>query len=181
MLEVYSVERIKTQILLKRNLKALLRHRDISQAAFARHLLGRDAKHADAWISHILNEYELDRELPMELWDKAAAKLGVDTYHFFLPGVANSLTERRSGSDRRKGAERRIGYDLPARPRELDLMNLFRVLPPKELEEAIEAVLKLVDQALRRRRATLESSGGPGGTGENAEASRALKRGRKVK
>lgn len=179
--EVYDVERLKSHILMKRNIKALLRHRGKGQGELARHLRrkGQRDSVADSWISHILDENS-DRELPMEHWDRAAEFLGVDTYHFFLPGVANNeLTERRQGSDRRKSNDRRLGQDLPARPRDLDLMNLIRALSPNGVEEGIEEMLKILDRELRRRRSKPVSADGPPSTVESAAAVHAPKRDQK--
>lgn len=166
------MERVTSRILMKRNLKALLRHRGKGQGELARHLrrTGGNDKAADSWISHILDERS-DRELPMEHWDRAADFLGVDTYHFFLPGVAsNDETERRSGTDRRQRADRRIGQDLPARTRDLDLMNIIRALPTEAVEEAIGELMKILDKALRRRRATPASPAASSHTTETTEA-----------
>lgn len=181
-IEVYAVERIKTQILLKRNLKALLKHRGKTQNGLARILRPprENDESADSWMSHILNEKELDRELPMELWDKAADYLGVDTYHFFIPGIAeNDETERRSGRDRRTRADRRMGTTLPARPRDLDLMNLIRALPRDAVEEAIGAVMKILDRALQRRRAIPASGGDQGNRDETGATTPAREHARK--
>lgn len=174
------MERLKSRILLKRNLKALLKHRGKRQGELARHLRrkGNDDKDADSWISHILDESD-SRELPMEYWDRAAEFLGVDTYHFFMPGVANNgETERRSGSDRRHRADRRIGHDLPARPRDLDLMNLIRALPTDAVDEAIAEVMKILDRALRRQRGKSAHVADLRRTDGSAEASLAQGRGR---
>lgn len=174
-LEVYTVERLRANVLMKRNLKTLLHHREKKQGQLARYLRrkGVDDKDADSWMSHILDESDT-RELPMEYWDRAAEFLGVDTYHFFLPGVAhNDETERRSGTDRRQRADRRIGQDLPARPRDLDVMNIIRALPTDSLEEAIEALMKILDRALQRRRAKPAFAGERGRTAESAGEVRA--------
>ncbi len=176
------MERIRSQILMKRNIKALLRHRGKTAGGLARFLRhkGQDDKDADSWMSHILDETDLKRELPMELWDKAAEYLGVDTYHFFLPGIAhNEITERRSGEDRRTRDDRRIGQDLPARPRDLDLMNVIRLLPHDSVEEAIRAVLKILDEAVLRRRARPASAGGQENTSGNDAPTHAPKRGQR--
>lgn len=180
-LEVYTVERLRANVLMKRNIKALLDHRDKKQGQLARYLRrkGKDDKDADSWMSHILDEND-SRELPMEYWDRAADFLGVDPYHFFLPGVAHiDETERRSGSDRRQRADRRIGQDLPARPRDLDVMNIIRALPTDSLEEAIEALMKILDRALQRRRAKPASAGAHGRTVETGGEVPAPARGRK--
>lgn len=167
------MERIRTQILLKRNLKALIRFRGKTQGGLARFLRrkGEDDAHADSWIAHILSEKPeyMDRELPMEHWDRAAEYLGVDTYQFFIPGIAeNDSTERRSGDDRRKRADRRLGTALPATERQLDLMNLIRALPEDCIDQAIGKVMEVLDAALRRRRAKSASVGGQGNTGGKA-------------
>src|SRR4051812_429767 len=82
-----GVERLKSRILLKRNLKQLLWNRGKKQGELARWLRRKGAsdKSADSWISHILDESD-PRELPMEYWDRTAEFLGVDTFHFFIPG-----------------------------------------------------------------------------------------------
>ncbi len=176
-----GVERIKSQILMKRNLKALIRHRGKTAGGLARFLRrkGHDDKDADSWMSHILDESDLKRELPMEMWDRAAEYLAVDTYHFFLPGIANNeITERRSGTDRRQRNDRRLGQDLPSREREVDLMGVIRLLPPDALEEAIRAVMKILDGAVLRRRAKPGSAGGHENTSGTDAPTHAPKRGR---
>lgn len=163
------MERIAARTLLKRNLKALLRHRGKNQGQLARFLRrkGTDDRTSDSWISHILDESD-ERELPMEYWDRAAEFLAVDTYHFFVPGIAgNELTERRAGGDRRKRADRRLGSDLPDRPRDLDIVSLIRALSPDGVEDAIGAVMKILDGELRRRRARPGSAGGQNHTPGN--------------
>jgi len=178
-LEVYAVdrlkERLKSQILMKRNIKFLLHHRGKSQAALARHLRrqGMDDKTADSWLSHYLNERS-ERELPFEYWDRAADFLGVDTYHFFIPGLGENFeTERRSGRDRRSWVERRQGNSLPERPRDLDLMLIIRAIPAEDLDEAADGLVKILDRALKRRRARLTSAGGQGRKDGTREASHA--------
>lgn len=176
------MQRLKTPVLMKRNIKALLKHRGRTQGELARFLKYRDKddKNIDSWMSHVLDEDDAKRELPMELWDRAAEFLGVDTYHFFIPGIAQNMdTERRGLADRRSWKERRKGSSLPARPQELDAMNVLRALPLSELEELLRAALKRLDLALRGRRAIPGLTGGQGMTAETDEPTRAPTRVRK--
>lgn len=175
------MERLRTAILLKRNLKALLRRRGKKQGELARFLRrkGHDDDGADSWISHILDESD-PKELGMEHWDRTAEFLGVDTFQFFIPGIANNeSTERRSGVDRRQRSDRRIGTALPERNRDLDLMNVIRAIPDADLDEAIAALMKILDRALQRRRGKRASSAEPASTGGNSATAPAPKRARK--
>lgn len=159
------MERLKSQILMKRNIKFLIRHRGKTQVGLAKHLRRGSVsdKDANSWLSHCLDESNDRKKLPLEYWDRAADYLGVNTYHFFQPGLGrNPDTERRKGGDRRKWVERRLGQDIPARSEDADLMGLIRLLPIGDVEELTSDAMKRLDVALRRRPATPRSSAGQG-------------------
>jgi transcriptional regulator with XRE-family HTH domain len=111
-------ETMHAKLLLRENIKALLRARKEDASTLARSL-----GHEKSWINKILNGH---REMQVEDFDRVADFFGIATYQLFQPGISQ-LTERRL-TQRRRGRERRIGHQArelrsleaaiePARPR----------------------------------------------------------------
>lgn len=171
---------LKVNVLMKRNIDALLKRRGFSRRDLARYLRHTNDKKADTWLSHIMKETSV-RELPLKYWDRAADYLGVSTYQLLQPGIGGAATERRCGMDRRKGIERRVGASLPERPGDVDVMQIIRVLSRPGREKAVGELMKILDQELRRQPTTPASPVGRDQTSETTAASRAPKRGRGTK
>lgn len=112
---------IKANLLMKRNIDALLRGRGQT-----RRDLARWCRRSDAWIAKIMAEDQ--REFPMKYFDRISDFFGIATYQLLQPGVSH-LTERRQAKDRRSGADRRIGA---ARRLEATPMRQIDITPQEE-------------------------------------------------
>lgn len=149
-LEVYAVPTLKINLQMKQNLVALLALRGKQQGELARFVRRTKDKKVDSWISHILDQND-PRELPMRYWERAAEFLGVSPYQLLQPGIAGSVSERRSGADRRHGLERRISQAVPSRPREIDLFEFIRALPREDQDDLLADASDRLNKRLRRR------------------------------
>jgi len=92
---------MKANLLLKQNIKALLRARHQSQGDLAQW-----CRKTESWISHIFNSDT--RGVPLKYLDRIADFFGIATYQLLQPGIT-PLTERRSKT-RRTGADRRVSH-----------------------------------------------------------------------
>jgi len=92
---------MKANVLLKRNIDALLKRRGHSQKDLAQYCY-----RTEEWLSKALRDEK--RGIPLKYLDRIAAFFGIEPYQLVQPGI-NALTERRSGLERRSGTERRIG------------------------------------------------------------------------
>src|SRR5688572_20198698 len=92
---------MKANLLLKQNIKALLRARHQSQKDLAQW-----CRRSETWISHIFNSDT--RGVPLKYLDRIADFFGIATYQLLQPGIT-PLTERR-GKTRRSGADRRVSH-----------------------------------------------------------------------
>lgn len=141
---------LKINLQMKQNLTALLDLRGKKQGELARFVRRTKDKKVDSWISHILDEND-PRELPLRYWDRAAEFLGVSPYQLLQPGIAGSVSERRTGADRRTGLERRISQAIPNRGREIDLFELIRALPREDQDDMLADAADRLNKRLKRR------------------------------
>ena len=110
---------MKTTLILKQNIKAILTARNLSA-----HQLAQACRRSDSWISKILKDSphtasDRARGIPLKHLDAIARAFGIEVYQLFQPGIGGAVSERRSGTDRRSGTERRINArraDLPQTP-----------------------------------------------------------------
>ena len=91
---------MRSALVLRRNLEALLRARQQTQ-----HDLAQWCRRSDAWLSKILDE-NAKRGLPLKYLDRIAEFFGIAAYQLFQPGIS-PLLERRKG-ERRMGLDRRV-------------------------------------------------------------------------
>lgn len=97
---------IRIEVLIKRNIVALLKARRLQQQDLAQHCRRDvDKKKAGEWLSKILNSER--HNLPLEYWGRVADFFKVEPYVLLQPGVA-AESERRRGGDRRAFQDRRM-------------------------------------------------------------------------
>lgn len=108
-LKIFTVK-LKADVLLRENVRALLRARHQTAEALAFY-----CGHRAAWISKILSG---ERNAKVAELGKIAGFFGIQVSDLFTPG-ASSLTERRRGGDRRSGLDRRSGNERRACLRDL--------------------------------------------------------------
>lgn len=149
-LKVYAVLHLKINVLMKQNVKALMAKQGKKPGELARYIFRVNDKKVDSWISHILDENS-SREFPLKYWERIAEFLIVSPYQLLIPGIAGSVSERRSGSDRRSWKERREGQGMPARPGDIDLFEIIRALPREDREDLIAEASDRLNKLLRRR------------------------------
>lgn len=90
---------LRTNLVMKQNVKALLRHRGLTQKDLADY-----CHRSESWIGKIL-DLTSDRKFPLKYWEKISDMLRVETYQLIQPGLTLP-TERRKGQ-RRTGTDRR--------------------------------------------------------------------------
>lgn len=146
----FGFERVKANLLLKRNIDAILSARGQSRRALARWCRKTDDAKADSWASHIFGPKGYHtREIPTVYLDRIADFFGVTVYQLFQPGIS-PLTERRKGVERRTRRDRRINQVLASRVlvgrgiaepilaaldgEELELVRRYRSSSPKKRE-----------------------------------------------
>lgn len=140
---------LKANLLMKRNVDALLRARGQT-----RRDLAQWCRRGDAWIAKIMAEDQ--REFPMKYFDRIADFFGIATYQLLQPGIS-PLTERRKGLDRRSGRDRRVSHmqqqihaalaPANATLAEADIADLIRL---RMLSEESRAVIRLQMDTLHR-------------------------------
>lgn len=162
---------LKINLQMKQNIAALLALRGKQQGALARYIRRVNHKKVDSWISHILDE-DNPRELPLKYWDRAAEFLGVSPYQLLQPGIAGSVSERRTGADRRTGLERRISQAVPTRPREIDLFEVIRALPREDQDDMLADAADRLNKRLKRRPSAATARAALDRTGETSPAAR---------
>lgn len=158
---------LRANLLMKQNVRALLRVRGATQKDLADW-----CRKGESWLSKILDEKpENKREFPMKYFDRIADFLGVQTYQLFQPGISG-LSERRKGSDRRIGAERRIRSSrLPTSTREA-LMALLSQLA----DEDVADFARMAGDRLRGLHTPLGGGRAPVGLGSGDETRKASER-----
>lgn len=100
--EIYATvnPHIKANVLLKRNIDALLKGRNLRRKDLALW-----CRRSQGWLSQLFTSDE--RNIPLKYLDRMADFFGLATYQLFAPGIS-ALTERRSNRDRRSGQDRRV-------------------------------------------------------------------------
>jgi hypothetical protein len=141
--------RVKSQFVLKQNIRTLLRARGLNQSSLAFF-----CRKTESWISQILTKP--NRGFRMGELDCIADFFGLEVYQLFQPGIS-PLTERRSGRDRRSGVERRVshaGAILEHSPSLVELEKLLRGATGLSAEQYrrfsrhVKAALTLEEQGL---------------------------------
>lgn len=136
---------LKASELLKHNIDALLQARGQSRADLARY-----CRRSRSWMDKIFSEER--REVPLKYLDQIADFFAIATYQLFQPGIS-PLTERRSGQDRRAWRDRRISRAvLSQKPGDVDLVDVARALSRQGREQAIRAILDILNDELRAPR-----------------------------
>lgn len=101
--DIYRPEmHLKSHILLKENIDALLEKRGMNRKDLAQW-----CRNSESWISKIFRNP--NKHMPSQYLDRIADALGVAVYQLYQPGISR-MAERRIGTDRRSGQERRIGH-----------------------------------------------------------------------
>lgn len=120
---------LKANLLMKRNVDALLRARGQT-----RRDLARWCHRGDAWIAKIMAEDH--REFPMKYFDRIADFFGIATYQLLQPGIT-PLTERRKSTDRRTGQDRRVSRAMlgASGATDAELLSKIRPLLQEEREK----------------------------------------------
>ena len=134
---------MRTSLLLRRNLEALLQARGQTQ-----HDLAFWCRRSDAWLSKILDD-NANRGLPLKYLDRIADFFGIAAYQLFQPGIT-PLLERRKG-DRRAGMDRRVAH-APALLRDpsQDARELVRLVLSARPEDRQALYAQLLELGLRR-------------------------------
>jgi hypothetical protein len=123
---------IRANIVMKRNIEALLRARGFQQKALAQW-----CRRSESWLSKALSDDA--RVIPMRHYDRIADFLGVAVYQLFQPGI-NPILERRVGSDRRATPERRAGRQAQPVSHQAALLELFGLLDEQEQAQWIRTL-----------------------------------------
>lgn len=179
MLQVYPMVEVKANLLMKRNIDALLKARGQTRKDLAQW-----CRRGESWISKIMKEDQ--REFPMKYFDRIADFFGLSTYQLLVPGLAGAL-ERRKSSDRRAARDRRLGHapTLNAMPTDLSnaeigviaKMRAVLVRDRAEFERLIDEVYRLHVRADARSREPTPAA--PGSTPETAARPRLIPRRKK--
>jgi transcriptional regulator with XRE-family HTH domain len=117
-------------LLLKENIRELLRKRGHTAKQLARH-----CHRTESWISKTLSDP--NRRIPSIYYDRIADFFGLTVYQLFQPGIS-PLTERRIGRERRRSGERRIGH---AQRQAQDLAAHVEAHRPRQGAHADAAIL----------------------------------------
>jgi transcriptional regulator with XRE-family HTH domain len=121
---------MKANLLLKQNIKALLRGRGQTQRDLAQW-----CRRSETWISHIFTSDT--RGVPLKYLDRIADFFGIATYQLLQPGIT-PLTERRAHT-RRTGADRRVA----------DVTHLLRDHEPAGADRSLITEVLRLDRADR--------------------------------
>jgi transcriptional regulator with XRE-family HTH domain len=158
---------MKAELLLKQNVKTLLKARRLSQ-----HDLAMWCHRSDAWLSKILGDEETstaaeDRGLPLKYLDRIADFFGVAAYQLFQPGIT-PLSERRKAGERRKFRDRRVrtlaqpepiySENLPLSPEDIALLLRVRLLSRQDRADIVKTIERHAERASPRRKRSAGSA-----------------------
>lgn len=151
---------------LKANVRALLKARDRTPEE-----LVRWCRNSLNWFEKIYAEKR--RTFPVKYYESLATFFGIEVYQLFQPGIADR-SERRSGSDRRKQMDRRVSRAvLSEKALDVDLIHVVRALSHEGRQKAIGVLMDILNDELRRLRATPSAPAAPDYTAEKPRVKRA--------
>ncbi len=148
----------KANVLLKRNIDALLKARGHTQRDLA------DWCHrTEEWLSKALRDDK--RGIPVKYFDRMADFFGIEAYQLLAPGMS-ALSERRSGIERRTMIERRVGRSGLMKPKMAASVSnhtaLVQLISYLTDDEALDLV-KTIGEQLRGRLSPRAPSSGAAG------------------